>query len=35
MSIEMDLIIGGPEVRMNIKTPGKSIEGGHNPRYGA
>ena len=28
MSIEMDLIIGGPEVRMNIKTPGKSIKVG-------
>ena len=28
MSIEMDLVIGGPEVRMNIKTPRKSIKVG-------
>ena len=28
MSIEMDLVIGGPDVRMNIKTPRKSIEVG-------
>ena len=28
MSIEADLIIGGPEVRMNIKTPRKSFEVG-------
>ena len=28
MSIEMDLVIGGPAVRMNIKTPRKSIEVG-------
>ena len=28
MSIEMDVVIGGPEVRMNIKTPRKSIKVG-------
>jgi hypothetical protein len=28
MSIEMDLVIGGPEVQMNIKTPRKSIKVG-------
>lgn len=28
MSIEMDLVIGGPEVRMNIKTPRQSINVG-------
>ena len=28
MSIEMDFVIGGPEVRMNIKTPRKSINVG-------
>ncbi len=28
MSVEMDIVIGGPEVRMNIKTPRKSIEVG-------